>query len=196
MTTQAPMPDALKPATLDDLLRYDGKAELIAGRIVPLSPTGFRSGFVAYWICGSLTEYAARVRRGLAVPDPIGFAVSPLPSGRQSFSPDAAYYTGESPVNDRGFIVGAPDFAVEVRSEFDYGRTAETAMARKRDDYFYVGTLVVWDVDPDANEIRVYRPTDPKNPKIYGAGESAEAEPAVPGWRFAVDRISAKIAPF
>ena len=28
-------------ATLDDLMRFDGKAELIAGRIVPIMPNGF-----------------------------------------------------------------------------------------------------------------------------------------------------------
>jgi len=45
------------------------------------------------------------------------------------------------------FASGAPIFAVEVRSENDYGPAAERAMAAKRADYFACGTLVVWDVD-------------------------------------------------
>jgi len=35
----------------------------------------------------------------------------------------------------------------EVRSEGDYGPTAEAAIAKKRADYFAAGTLVVWDVN-------------------------------------------------
>jgi Uma2 family endonuclease len=63
-------------------------------------------------------------------------------------------------------------------------------MAEKRQDYFAAGTLVVWDVDLLSDDvIKVYRATDPANPTIYRRGEVAEAEPAVPGWRMAVDEL-------
>jgi Uma2 family endonuclease len=45
------------------------------------------------------------------------------------------------------FFEGAPVFAVEVRSEGDYGPAAERELAEKRADYFAAGTLAVWDVD-------------------------------------------------
>jgi Uma2 family endonuclease len=45
------------------------------------------------------------------------------------------------------FYEGAPIFAVEVRSENDYGLKAEERIAEKRADYFVAGTLVMWDVD-------------------------------------------------
>ena len=38
------------------------------------------------------------------------------------------------------FFQGAPVFAVEVRSEGDYGPRAEREMAAKRADYFAAGT--------------------------------------------------------
>ena len=63
----------------------------------------------------------------------------------------------------------------------------ELEMAEKRSDYFQAGTLVVWDVDPRAEVIHVYRATSPTVPTTYGRGQMAEAEPAVPGWRVAVD---------
>jgi hypothetical protein len=48
----------------------------------------------------------------------------------------------------------------------------------------------VWDVDVLREElIRVYRASDPANPTIYRRGETAEAEPAIPGWRFPVDEL-------
>jgi hypothetical protein len=37
--------------------------------------------------------------------------------------------------------------------------------------------------------VRVYRASDPHNPKAYGRGETAEAEPAVPGWTLPVDDL-------
>jgi Uma2 family endonuclease len=87
------------------------------------------------------------------------------------------------------FIDGAPTFAVEVRSEHDYGDAAELELAAKRADYFAAGTLVVWDVDPLAATIAVFRADSPTQPTIYGRGQTAEAEPAVPGWRLPVAEI-------
>jgi len=49
---------------------------------------------------------------------------------------------------------------------------------------------VVWDDDVLKEEVvRVYRRDDPKNPAIYRRGEIADAEPAVPGWRFPVNEM-------
>jgi Uma2 family endonuclease len=48
-------------------------------------------------------------------------------------------------VGGRKFFPQPPDFAVEVRSEDDYGPLAERELADKRADYFAVGTQVVWD---------------------------------------------------
>jgi Uma2 family endonuclease len=64
-------------------------------------------------------------------------------------------------------------------------------MAAKRADYFAAGTCVVWDVDPVAQVVHVYRSSEPTLPETYHRGKVAEAEPAVPGWRMAVDQIFA-----
>lgn len=175
-------------ATVDDLYRVpeNGKAELVNGELVLMSPTGGVPGRAAGEIYVSLHDYEKRVGGGYAFPDNVGFIVNL--SNRRSFSPDAAFYKGEL----RGglFLNGAPIFAVEVRSTDDYGPKAEERMAQKRADYFAAGTLVVWDVDVLREKIvRVYRSADPAKPKVYAAGDFAEAEPALPGWRMAVDEI-------
>jgi len=87
------------------------------------------------------------------------------------------------------FIDGPPAFAVEVRSEGDYDPSAALAQAAKRADYFAAGTLVVWDVDPIARTVAVYRADTPTQPTVYGSGEIADAEPAVSGWRMNVDDV-------
>ena len=178
-------------ATLEDLARAEGKAELIGGRVVPLMPTGFHPGRIGGRIFRSLDDYAGQTGRGVALPDNVGFAVHELTSGRESFSPDAAYFVGTLPADDMDFIDGAPTLAVEVRSKCDYGDAAEEVLAAKRADYFEAGTLVVWDVDPIAGCIRAYRNNSPEQPEVFGAGQIAHAEPAVPGWRLDVDPILA-----
>jgi len=175
-------------ATVEDLYRVPEKAELVNGELVLMPPTGGEPGYAGDEIFVSLRDYVRRTRTGRAVGDNKAFIVE-LPN-RRSFSPDAAFYTGPDP--GMKFFEGAPVFAVEVRSEGDYGPAAERKMAAKRADYFAAGTLVVWDVDLLSEDVvRVYRANDPDNPAVYRRGEMAEAEPAVPGWKMPVDDLFA-----
>jgi Uma2 family endonuclease len=179
---------ASDPATeqlIAKLYFVDGKAEIVDGGIELMSPTGDLPSSAGGFIYASLLTYA-RQHGGRAYTDNAAFLVD-LPE-RKSFSPDAAYYKG--PRTRGKFLQGAPIFAVEVRSEGDYGPAAERKMNKKRADYFTSGTLVVWDVDVlKHDEIRVYRADSPDTPTVYGKGELAEAEPAVPGWTFPVNDL-------
>lgn len=175
-------------ATIEDLYRVpeNGKAELVDGDLLIMSPTGYLPGYAGGEIFVSLREYARRTKTGLATPDNVGYSVN-LPN-RGSFSPVAAFYTGAA--TGMKFLEGAPGFAAEVRSEGDYGPLSESAIAKKRDDYFKAGTLVVWDVDlQSADVVKVYRAGDASHPTTYRRGEVAEAEPAVPGWSMPVDDL-------
>src|SRR5689334_20387584 len=123
-------------ATIEDLYRIREKAELVDGEIVTMPPTGEGPGYAGDEIFVSLRSYAKETGRGRAVGDNKGFRVS-LPH-RGSFSPDAALTLGQ--LTGMKFYEGAPVFAVEVRSEGDYGPQAEREMAQKRADYFAAGT--------------------------------------------------------
>ena len=169
------------------LYRVEGKAEIINGEIVHLPMTGYDPYYAALEVAVSLRLYVRRAGNGCVGGDGLGFIVD-LPH-RMSFSPDAAYFTG--PTAGMRFVDGAPDFAAEVRSENDYGPTAEREMTAKRADYFAAGTLVVWDVDLQGEDVvRVYRRGNPNQADaIYRRGQIAEAEPAVPGWTMPVDEL-------
>jgi Uma2 family endonuclease len=168
------------------LYHVEGKAELVNGEIVEMPPAGEDPGIAGFQIARRLDDYARQTGQGRAFPDGVGFEVN-LPH-RKAFSPDAAYHIG--PRMGMRFAQGAPVFAIEVRSANDYGPAAEQAMKDKRADYFACGTLVVWDVDllsPDV--IKSYKASDPDTPVIFRRGEMADAEPAVPGWKMAVEDL-------
>lgn len=180
MPTETP---TRREATVADLYRARGKAELVNGVIVLMSPTGYLPGRASARLWKSLSNYEDAHGGGYAIPDNVGLVVN-LP-GRKSFSPDAAWHPGPPTVGR--FLDGAPVFAVEVRSEGDYGARADRAIARKRADYFAAGTRIVWDVDVLQDEvIRAFSADSPDTPRLFRRGETADAEPAVPGWTFAV----------
>jgi Uma2 family endonuclease len=64
-------------------------------------------------------------------------------------------------------------------------------MVAKQTVYFADGTPVVWDVDPVNEIIDCYRSSSPTQPLRFQRGQIADAEPAVPGWRIAVDEVFA-----
>ncbi len=177
---------SVKQATIEDLYEVEGKAEIVEGRVAHMPPTGDDPGRASGSVYISLRQHERHAKSGRAVGDNVAFNVN-LPN-RGSFSPDAAFHTGAR--TGMKFLEGAPVFAVEVRSENDYGPAAEREMARKRADYFAAGTQVVWDVDLLSDEVvKSYSASDPDNPKIFRRGDIADAEPAVPGWRMPVDDL-------
>ena len=178
-----------KPQTLVEQLRnVPGKAEIVDGEIVHMSPAGYRHNRKANIIVRSLEEHEQLHGSGTVVSDNVGFIVD-LPN-RESFSPDAAWIADPPTEDDDDFVDGPPTFAVEVRSKHDYGPAAEAAILAKIEDYFAAGTLVVWDVDLKRDQlIRCYRSTNPTEPQLFRRGDTADAEPAVVGWRFEVDEL-------
>ena len=173
---------------VDALMKVEGKAEIIDGQIVQFPMTGKAPNYAAFEIAVSLLAYNEQTGDGVAVSDGAGFLCE-LPR-RRSFSPDTAFYNGPDPDDEMKFFPQAPVFAVEVRSENDYGPQAERAMRAKRADYFAAGTQVVWDVDLQHEQIVAkYSAADPDNAQFFGRGQVADAESALPGWTLEVDAL-------
>lgn len=171
---------------IEKLYRTEGKAEIVNGEIIEFMSTGDKPGTAAANLLVSLKLFQRKTKLGIAYGDNVGFLVD-LPN-RKSFSPDASFYTNER--TGMKFLQGAPIFAVEVRSENDYGKKAEEAIKQKRYDYFTAGTKVVWDVDLlGENIIKSYSSDNPDTPQIFKRGEIANAESALPDWSFEVDEL-------
>lgn len=171
---------------IKELSLTDGKAEIINGEIVKFMSTGDQPSSAALNIVFSLKIYQKKAGFGRVYTDNAGFIVD-LPN-RKSFSPDASFFIGER--SGMKFLQGAPIFAVEVRSENDYGKKAEESIQQKRYDYFAAGTKIVWDVDLLSEEIiKSYSAESPDTPRIFRRDEIADAEPALPNWTLAVDEL-------
>ena len=108
--------EPLSRATLEDLARVEDKAELINGRVVPIMPAGRVPNLVAGRIFRSLADYADATGTGEAYTDNMGFSVPELPSGRESFSPDAAFAFGPFPDRPMRFNTAAPVFAADLNT--------------------------------------------------------------------------------
>jgi hypothetical protein len=190
VTTDPPTDDG--QAALSDLYQYEGKAELIAGRIVCYPHLGCRPGHAVLEIMSSLDRFVKAAGLAGEVFGPgLIYAIPPLPNGRQSFCPDGSYYDGPLPANLMSWVEGPPTFAVEIRRLDDFRTEFDPARADKRSDYFAAGTLAVWDVDPVTDTVTLYRAADPTAPVVFRLGDTADAEPAVPGWRLKVDDLFA-----
>jgi Uma2 family endonuclease len=125
-------------ATIDDLSKVEGKAELVNGEIVHMPPSGDDPGFASGEIFASLRQYVRQGRPGRAYGDGTGFHVNLR--HREAFSPDAAYHTG--PRTGMRLPEGAPVFAVEIRSEHDVKPSPDLSPST---------TPAVWDSPPSAN---------------------------------------------
>ncbi|MEI6231646.1 MAG: Uma2 family endonuclease [Planctomycetota bacterium] len=179
-------------ATLADLHREPGKAELIDGRIVRFMATGLLPGRIAKIILLLMSDFVEALGRGETFGDNVAYSIPRLFSGRETFSPDASYYDGPGQDDEMDFIQSAPTFAVEVRSKDGYGPSAERAIEAKRADYFEAGTKVVWDVDTQGGCIHAYSRNAPTVKRTFNRGDVADAEPALPGWRVEVNRVFTK----
>lgn len=107
---------------VEELMNTEGKAEIVNGRIEHLMSTGGNPGRAALRIAAALLLHADTTGQGSAFGDNVGFLCD-LPN-RKSFSPDAAFYTGPESETKLGFMPEPPIFAIEVRSENDYGPKA------------------------------------------------------------------------
>jgi len=135
--------------------------ELVRGQLVVREPASFRHGDVALRLGIAIGNHLAQeqqangwvTKRGrLATLDP-GFTLARKPDTVRA--PDLAYvsrerYPGRMP---EGFPEFAPDLAVEVRSP----RDRAGAVMAKVGEWLDAGTLLVWSVDAEREQVVVYR---------------------------------------
>ena len=179
------MPEITRLVTAEELEKFpddDYRYELVEGRVVRMSPVGFRHGATVVRFCALLMRHAQE--RGLgAVVTEVGFKLASNPDTVRA--PDVAFIRQDRiPTPEpRGFWNGTPDLVVEVlspdeRSEDVRAKVGEYLTHR-------VPTVVV--VDPDTQSIRVYRPAAPELP--LAADDVLDLSDVVAGFRCTVREL-------
>lgn len=132
-----------------DLKRY----ELVRGRLVEVSVTGFKHGVIEINIVLLLGQHVRQRRLGQLTPGDAKHLLSRDPDTLRQ--PDVAFVRAERlppPVEWEAYGRVVPDLAVEILSP---SNTA-AEMREKVAEYLRVGVRLVWIVDPERETVTVH----------------------------------------
>lgn len=179
--------DVLPILTAEDLLRRGDlpRCELIDGRVVEMSPSGFDHGRVVSRVNKLLTIHIDEHGLGIGVGAETGFVLQRDPDRVRA--PDFAFIRHERMPSGAvpGFFEGAPDLAVEVNSPFD--RASE--VLAKVDDWLRCGAASCWVVDPPTKSITVHRAAGVRR---FRSGDVIDDEATLPGLVLRIDEVFAR----
>ena len=145
------MPGTSRLVTAEELERFpsdERRYELVAGRLVAMTPVGYRHGRTVIRF-GSMLEHYTRERKLGDVLTEVGVVLAQNPD--TVFAPDIAFIKRDRvpAATPRGFWRGAADLAVEVLSPDD--RPGE--VRQKIAEYLRRGTPLVLVIDPEQRTV-------------------------------------------
>jgi Uma2 family endonuclease len=172
--------------TADDLPRFspvDKDVELVRGRLIVREPPGTRHGVIAANLAYYLSDFVRRHGLGLVAGQDTGFKIATDPDTVRA--PDVAFIGRERAglIGARGYAEAAPDLLAEILSPDD--RPAE--VLAKVADWLAGGTKIVWVVDPERREARVYRQDG--SLAVLGNDDSLDGEDVLPGFTCRLSEI-------
>lgn len=143
------------PITGEELLAMGdmGPCELIDGRIVPMSPTGGRHGLIELNLGAALQRFVRQQNLGWVLTGEVGIYTRRHPDrirGADIVLLSRERWPHGPPA---GFLEGAPDVVVEIISPNDRWQDVRQKLA----EYFALGVLQVWIVEPDNRIVAVFR---------------------------------------
>ena len=168
----------------ESLYLPDKTVELVRGRLVVSEPPGTMHGLIQARVSYRLIGYVIEHNLGEVLVEP-GFKVQRDPDTVRG--PDIAFISQErvDQVPRRGFADFPPDLIVEVLSPGN----RPTEMLGRIGDFLEAGTRLVWVIDPELREARVYRADGTVG--IVGADGSLDGEDILPGFRCALSEVLA-----
>jgi len=165
-------------------LSFPGKqVELVRGRLVVREPPGTRHGAIAANLTCALGDFVRHNGLGTVFAQDTGFKISSDPDTVRA--PDVAFVARERAdrIPARGYAELAPDLLAEILSPDD----APAEVLAKVADWLAAGTRLVWVVDPQRSEIRVYRRDGSLS--VLRETDPLEGEDVLPGFMCRVSDV-------
>ena len=146
------------------------------GELILMPPTGWKVGSQNAKLTARLGNWTDANGTGIASDSSTGYT---LPNGANR-SPDASWISKErlealNPDPAR-FMPIAPDFAVELRSATD----GLKATQRKMQEYLDCGVRLCWLIDPQNQQVEIYRLG--QNVEVLKSPSSLSGEDVLPGF--------------
>lgn len=178
--------------TADNLFRdYAGeRCELIEGKVIHVSPTGYGHGSIESRIARLLGNFVEEHKLGDVTTGEVGFVVETNPD--TVLAPDVAFVRQQR-LEEIGipetFFPEAPALAIEVVSPSDATERVNDKALR----WLTAGAELVWIVYPKRQTATVYRAAD--NVKLLSTEDALDGADVLPGFSVKVAELFAGLKP-
>ncbi len=156
--TKTPEIEQNRLITGEELYRMGdiGPAELVRGEIVRHMPTGHPHGLIENIIGALLYLYLQGRKIGYALTGEVGIYTQRNPDTIRAV--DIAFISNERyrQLSTSGYLDQAPELVVEIMSPANTWSEIHEKLA----EYFGIGVKLVWVVDPQLEQVHVYRAMD------------------------------------
>ena len=174
------------PVTGDELLRRPGldACELVAGRIVRMTPTNPTHGRIEANVAAALKRFVSTRNLGVVMAGEVGVFTGRNPDTVRA--PDVLYLSHAQDARrsrPQGFLDVPPELIVEILSPTD----RPDQVRRKLREYFAAGVRRVWVIDPAARTVQIHR--ERGDPRSLAAGAVVSGEDVLPGFELTVDDV-------
>jgi Uma2 family endonuclease len=160
-----------------------GPSELVRGEVIHHMPTGHPHGFFENMIGALLYIYLKTNPIGRAMSGEVGIYTRRNPDTIRAA--DVTFISNERLVRAQaeGYLDVAPELVVEIMSPGNTWSEVQEKLA----EYFAVGVLMMWVVDPQLEQIHVYR--SPEQVRLLGKQDVLMGEDVLPGFQVALAEI-------
>jgi Uma2 family endonuclease len=182
----------LDPPQLETLITGDellamgdiGPNELVEGRVILMSPTGFEYGGYEVNFAEPIKAFVKHHKLGKVVVGEVGIYTHRNPDTVRGV--DLAFISNERFAKRKrksGFLDVAPDLIVEIMSPDD--RWSE--VMQKLREYFAIGVRLVWVADPHTRAVYAYRSlTDVRE---FNETDTLPGDDVLPGFSLLVAQV-------
>jgi Uma2 family endonuclease len=156
----------------------DYRLELVDGKIIVMSPSGYESDEVAFRVGANLWNWTEPRQLGRVTGSSAGFNLA------NTRAPDVSFIRAERlPRSPRGYATIPPDLMVEVKSPTD----KIDDLQNKIDEFLAQGTVAGILVNPENRTVEIRRAN--QTPIALGDGDLLTVPDLLPGWEVPVSEL-------